>query len=146
MVSTNRTDVERTVTNVRDATDWADKLVQKLYANPFVLSPFYKPTPEDTRVQVVYDAAQVFTKGAQELNDSIKRLDAHASPARPLLPSSSKSSSSAVGFTPQLKSLPRLRNYSPSRSGRRPGAEHPPALSDPISGVFVKSAPFSVRY
>ena len=76
MVSTNRTDVERTVINVRDATDWADKLVQKLYANPFVLSPFYKPTPEDTRVQVAYDAAQVFTKGAQELNDSIKRLDA----------------------------------------------------------------------
>ena len=76
MVSTNRTDIERTVTNVRDATDWADKLVQKLYANPFVLSPFYKPTPEDTRVQVAYDAAQVFTKGAQELNDSVKRLDA----------------------------------------------------------------------
>jgi phospholipid/cholesterol/gamma-HCH transport system substrate-binding protein len=40
------------------------------------LSPFYKPTPEDTRVQVAYDTAQVFTKGAQELNDSIKRLDA----------------------------------------------------------------------
>ena len=75
MVSTNRTDIERTVTNVRDATDWADKLVQKLYANPFFLSPFYKPTPEDTRVQVSYDTAQVFTKGAQELNDAIKRLD-----------------------------------------------------------------------
>ena len=32
---------------MRDATDWGDKLVQKIYANPFVLSPFYKPTPED---------------------------------------------------------------------------------------------------
>lgn len=75
MVSKNRADVERTVSNVRDATDWADKLVQKLYANPFVLSPLYKPTPEDTRVQIVYDRAQVFTKGAQELNDAIKRLE-----------------------------------------------------------------------
>jgi phospholipid/cholesterol/gamma-HCH transport system substrate-binding protein len=75
MVTKNRADVERTVTNVRDATDWADKLVQKLYANPFVLSPLYKPTPEDIRVQVVYDSAQVFTKGAQELNDAIKRLE-----------------------------------------------------------------------
>ena len=31
---------------------------------------FYKPTPEDIRVQTVYDTAQVFTKGAQELNDA----------------------------------------------------------------------------
>ena len=72
----NRADIERTVANVRDATDWADKLVQKIYANPFVLSPFYKPTPEDIRVQAVYDTAQVFTKGAQELNDTLKTLDA----------------------------------------------------------------------
>jgi phospholipid/cholesterol/gamma-HCH transport system substrate-binding protein len=41
-----------------------------------VLSPFYKPTPEDTRVQVVYDTAQVFTKGAQELSDMVKTLEA----------------------------------------------------------------------
>ena len=60
----------------QDATDWADKLVQKIYANPFVLSPFYKPTPEDIRVQTVYDTAQVFTKGAQELNDAVKTLEA----------------------------------------------------------------------
>ena len=37
--------IERSVTNVRDATDWANKLVQKIYTNPFVLSPFYKPNP-----------------------------------------------------------------------------------------------------
>ena len=61
---------------MQDATDWADKLVQKIYANPFVLSPFYKPTPEDMRVSTVYDTAQVFTKGAQELNDLVKTLDA----------------------------------------------------------------------
>jgi phospholipid/cholesterol/gamma-HCH transport system substrate-binding protein len=76
IVTKNRADMERTISNVRDATDWADKLVQKIFANPFVLSPFYKPTPEDTRVQVVYDTAQVFTKGAQEVNDLMKTLDA----------------------------------------------------------------------
>ena len=76
MITRNQADIERTLANVRDATDWADKLVQKIYANPFVLSPFYKPTPEDTRVQTVYDTAQIFTKGAQELNDLVKTLEA----------------------------------------------------------------------
>jgi phospholipid/cholesterol/gamma-HCH transport system substrate-binding protein len=71
----SRADMQRTVANVRDATDWGDKLVQKIYANPFVLSPFYKPTPEDMRVQAVYDTAQSFAKGAQELNDLVKTLD-----------------------------------------------------------------------
>lgn len=75
MVTQNKADVERTVANVRDATDWANKLVQKIFANPFVLSPFYKPTPEDKRALLVYDTALMFTKGAQELDDSIKRLD-----------------------------------------------------------------------
>jgi phospholipid/cholesterol/gamma-HCH transport system substrate-binding protein len=76
ILTRNRANLERTMVNVRDATDWADKLVQKIFANPFVLSPLYKPTPEDVRVQAVYDTAQVFTQGAQELNDSIKTLDA----------------------------------------------------------------------
>ena len=75
ILARNRVNLERTVTNVRDATDWGDKLVQKIYANPFVLSPFYKPTPEDLRVQTVYDTAQVFTRGAQELNDLMKTID-----------------------------------------------------------------------
>ena len=76
MITKNRADFERTVLNIKDATDWADKLVQKIYANPFVLSPLYKPSPEDVRASSVYDTAQVFTKGAQELNDLIKTLDA----------------------------------------------------------------------
>ena len=83
MLTRNRADIERTVANVRDATDWGDKLVQKIYANPFVLSPFYKPTPEDIRVQTVYDTAQVFTKGAQELHDLVKTLDAMQARPRP---------------------------------------------------------------
>jgi phospholipid/cholesterol/gamma-HCH transport system substrate-binding protein len=81
MMTRDRADMERTISNVRDATDWADKLVQKIYANPFVLSPLYKPTPEDTRVSTVYDTAQVFTRGAQELNDLVKTLDAMQSRA-----------------------------------------------------------------
>ncbi len=84
MLTRNRATVERTFSNVKDATDWADKLVQKIYANPFVLGPFYKPTPEDMRVIRVYDTAQVFTKGAQELHDLVKELDAMK--ARPQTP------------------------------------------------------------
>lgn len=49
--------------------------MQKIYTNPFVLSPFYKPSHEDLRVQAVYDAALVFTHGAQELRDAIKTLE-----------------------------------------------------------------------
>ena len=57
MLTRNKADIQRTVANVRDATDWADKLVQKIFANPFVLSPFYKPTPADIQVQAAYDSA-----------------------------------------------------------------------------------------
>jgi phospholipid/cholesterol/gamma-HCH transport system substrate-binding protein len=74
ILSRSRAEIERSVTNVRDATDWANKLVQKIYTNPFVLSPFYKPSNEDLRVQAVYDSALVFTHGAQELNDAAKTL------------------------------------------------------------------------
>jgi phospholipid/cholesterol/gamma-HCH transport system substrate-binding protein len=75
ILARSRAELERSVTNVRDATDWADKLVQKIYTNPFVLSPFYKPSHEDLRVQGVYDTALVFTHGAQELNDTVKTLE-----------------------------------------------------------------------
>jgi phospholipid/cholesterol/gamma-HCH transport system substrate-binding protein len=70
-----RTEIERSVTNVRDATDWGNKLVQKIYANPFVLSPFYKPNREDLRIEGAYDTALVFSKGAQELRDATKTLE-----------------------------------------------------------------------
>jgi phospholipid/cholesterol/gamma-HCH transport system substrate-binding protein len=81
VLARSRAEVERSVTNVRDATDWANKLVQKIYTNPFVLSPFYKPNHEDLRVQAAYDTALVFTKGAQDLHDTLKTMDAIA--ARP---------------------------------------------------------------
>ena len=81
VLARSRSEVERSVTNVRDATDWANKLVQKVYTNPFVLSPFYKPNHEDLRVGTVYDTALAFTKGAQELRDTVKTIEAMA--ARP---------------------------------------------------------------
>jgi len=78
MLARSGSEIERSVTNVRDATDWANKLTHKLYTNPFVLSPFYKPSHEDQRVQSVYDTALVITKGASELNDAVKTLEAMA--------------------------------------------------------------------
>ncbi len=81
MLTRNKVDIERTVANVKDATEWGSKLVQKLYANPFVLSPLYKPTPEDIRVQSVYDSAQVFAGAAEKLDDAVKRMEQIA--ARP---------------------------------------------------------------
>ncbi len=75
MLTRNKVDIERTVANLKDATDWGSKLVQKIYANPFVLSPLYKPTPEDIRVQSVYDSAQVFANGAMKLDDAMKTLE-----------------------------------------------------------------------
>jgi phospholipid/cholesterol/gamma-HCH transport system substrate-binding protein len=76
MLARNKADIQRTIANVRDATDWADKLVQKIFANPFVLSPFYKPTPADIQVQAAYDSAQIFVKGAKELHDAVETLEA----------------------------------------------------------------------
>ena len=75
MLTRNKVDIDRTVSNVKDASDWGSKLVQKIYANPFVLSPLYKPTPEDIRVQSVYDSAQVFANGAMKLDDAVKTLE-----------------------------------------------------------------------
>ena len=75
IIARSRAEIERSVTNVRDATDWGNKLVQKIYTNPFVLSPFYKPNSDDLRVQAVYDTAQVFARGAQELHDAVKTIE-----------------------------------------------------------------------
>ena len=74
LLTKNRIEVERTVANVKDMSDWGSKLVQKIYANPFVLSPLYKPTPEDVRVQSVYDSAQIFASAAEKLQDAAKTL------------------------------------------------------------------------
>jgi phospholipid/cholesterol/gamma-HCH transport system substrate-binding protein len=84
MLVRSRADIQRSVSNVRDATDWANKLVQKIFSNPFLISPFYKPSHEDLRVQGIYDAALVFTKGAQEIRDSLETVQAIR--AKPMTP------------------------------------------------------------
>ena len=82
MLVHSRAEIERSIANTRDATDWANKLVQKIFQNPFVLSPFYKPNHEDLRFQGVYDSVIAFTKAASELNDAAKTLEAVS--ARPM--------------------------------------------------------------
>jgi phospholipid/cholesterol/gamma-HCH transport system substrate-binding protein len=84
ILTRGRAEIERSITNVRDATDWANRLVQKLFANPFVLSPLYKPNHEDLRVTAAFDVAVAFSKGAQELHDAAKTLEMLA--ARPANP------------------------------------------------------------
>ena len=74
LLTANRANLDRTITNVKDASDLGQKLVGKLYGNPFYLSPFYKPTKEDLKAQEVYDAANTFMTGAKELNDAVTTL------------------------------------------------------------------------
>ena len=76
ILTKNRTDVDRIVSNVKDTTGYGLKLVQKLYGNPFYLSPFYKPKPEDIRAEEMYDAANTFLLGAKEFADALKTLQA----------------------------------------------------------------------
>lgn len=71
----NKAHLERAVSNARDATEWVDQIAQKIFSNPFLISPFYRPRAEDLRAQGTVDAARVFLKGAKELNDLVKTLE-----------------------------------------------------------------------
>ncbi len=76
ILAKNRGNIERVMLNAKDASDFGVKLVQKLLANPFYLSPFYKPTAADLRAQDIYDSANVYMTGAKELMDAVKSLEA----------------------------------------------------------------------
>lgn len=116
----NRASIDRTVANVRDTTDYADKLVQKIFSNPFYLSPFYKPSPEDIRAQGVYDAAQDFSRGAKELSDAVTSLQALQ--ARQMTPQDRQAFVElyrrAFGLTDQLNATSRQLAESLKPSGR----------------------------
>lgn len=88
ILTKNRGDIERTMANVKDASGYGVKLVQKLMANPFYLSPFYKPTQADLRAQEVYASADMFLNGAKELDDAVKTLQAMQN--RPMTPEDRK--------------------------------------------------------
>ncbi len=75
ILTQNKSDLVRTVANVRDATDYARMLVQKIYANPFLISPLYKPSERDMQAQANFDTAQLFLKGAEEFKDSLTKLE-----------------------------------------------------------------------
>lgn len=76
VLTQNRANLDRSMSNVKEATDFGVQLVQKLYGNPFYLSPFYKPTKEDIQAQEVYDVANTFMVGAKELSDAVTKLEA----------------------------------------------------------------------
>src|SRR5262249_58957772 len=66
ILTRNHAALERTVANVKDATDYGVKLVQKLYGNPFYLRPLYKPTRADVQAQEFSDVSNSFLLGAKE--------------------------------------------------------------------------------
>jgi phospholipid/cholesterol/gamma-HCH transport system substrate-binding protein len=72
----NQPDLDRTIANVRDATDYARMTAQKVYANPLMLSPLYRPSREDAAAQADFDTAQEFLQAAREFSDALKRLEA----------------------------------------------------------------------
>ena len=76
ILAKNRGDIERVLGNVREASDYGVKLVQKLMANPFYLSPFYKPTAADLKAQEVYASSNLVLNSAKELQDTVKTLQA----------------------------------------------------------------------
>lgn len=77
----NRPNIDRMSANGKTMTDYGVQLVQKLYGNPFYLSPLYKPKPDDIRAQAFYDVSITFMNGAKELNDALKNLEAMRSKA-----------------------------------------------------------------
>lgn len=76
LLTRNQPDLERTIGNVRDATDYARMTTQKIYANPILLSPLYKPSRDDAVAQANFDTAQEFLQAAREFSDALKRLQA----------------------------------------------------------------------
>jgi phospholipid/cholesterol/gamma-HCH transport system substrate-binding protein len=76
LLARNQPDLERTIGNVRDATDYARMTTQKVFANPLMLSPLYTPSREDKAAQADFDTAQEFLQAAREFTDAVKRLQA----------------------------------------------------------------------
>ncbi len=88
LMTSQRANLDRTVANAREATEYGSRLVQKLYGNPFYLSPFYKPTKEDIAAQEFYDTTATFLMGAKELKDAITSLQAlRSKPINEMTPS-----------------------------------------------------------
>ncbi|RUL86757.1 MlaD family protein [Tautonia sociabilis] len=72
----NRANVERTIANVRDLTDAGRMTIEKIRANPLLLSPLYKPGRDAELALANFDTANVVLKAAAEYNDAVKQLQA----------------------------------------------------------------------
>lgn len=72
----NRASVDRSIANVRDATDSARMMIEKLRANPLLISPLYKPGRDAEIALANFDTANVVLKAASEFNDAVKHLEA----------------------------------------------------------------------
>lgn len=76
IMTNNRVNIERTIGNVRDISDSARVTVDKIRANPLLMSPLYKPGRDAELALVNYDTANVVLKAASEYNDAVKHLQA----------------------------------------------------------------------
>ena len=123
-------------------TDYGVQLVQKLYGNPFYLSPLYKPKPDDIRAQAFYDVSITFMNGAKELNDTLKNLEVMRS--KPMSPSEARGVQRAVptGFAAQQAAPAGGRPARRGDEGRRPtltrrhrGLIFPPLNLTPVGQV-----------
>ncbi|WP_169972943.1 MlaD family protein [Tautonia rosea] len=72
----NRANIERTIGNVRDITDSGRMTVEKIRANPLLISPLYKPGRDAEIALANFDTANVVLKAASEFNDAVKHLQA----------------------------------------------------------------------
>ncbi|QDV35454.1 MlaD family protein [Tautonia plasticadhaerens] len=72
----NRASIDRSIANVRDATDSARMMIEKLRANPLLISPLYKPGRDAELALANFDTANVVLKAASEFNDAVKHLEA----------------------------------------------------------------------
>jgi phospholipid/cholesterol/gamma-HCH transport system substrate-binding protein len=72
----NRTNIERSIANVRDITDSGRMTIEKIRANPLLISPLYKPGRDAELALANFDTANVVLKAASEFNDAVKHLQA----------------------------------------------------------------------
>ena len=157
IVTTNRPEIERTIANVRDISDFGRMTVQKIYSNPLTISPLYKPGREAEAAMAQYDTAQVLLKAASEYNDAVKRIEAlrgqMTNPGRDQqIDAELKRACADQCADRPADAADGRRRPGPARPGPagpaagEPGAGAVAICTDPaISGTSVKSLPASGR-
>ncbi len=149
ILTLNRANIDRTVSNVRDATDYGNKLVQKLFGNPFYLSPFYKPTREDLHAQEMYDTATYLharRQGAQGRGDN---PPGHASQDPPEQDDRQRTEGVPATLQPRLAARAPASAPVEPETRRRPTQFHQTLIVTQVTGLIfgnrVKFHPDSSR-